>query len=39
MPRNPKQDENLKKNAFTAQQGRDETVKNGKKVQAQRELN
>ena len=38
MPRNPKQDENLK-NAFTAQQGRDETVRNGKKAQVQRELN
>lgn len=29
MPRNPKQDENLKKNAFTADQNREEAAKNG----------
>ena len=31
MPRNPKQDENLKKNAFTADQNREEAAKNGRK--------
>lgn len=31
MPRNPKQDENLKKNAFTADQSREKAARNGRK--------
>ena len=31
MPRNPKQDENLKKNAFTANQSREKAARNGRK--------